>query len=122
MLLSRRQNAEKNHDIKTADMTFANVAQFRYMRKRVTDQNLIQEEIKRRLNSGNRCYQSVQNLLSSRLLYKNVKIKKKNIYIVTCQRIAKQRLDKHPALHARKTRTNLRFEVFTAVTMKNAVF
>jgi hypothetical protein len=33
-----------------------------------------QEEIKRRLNSGNACYHSVQNLLSSRLLLKNLKI------------------------------------------------
>jgi hypothetical protein len=41
----------------------------------VTNQNLIQEEIKRRLNSGNACYHSVQNLLSSRLLSKNVKIR-----------------------------------------------
>jgi hypothetical protein len=32
-------------------------------------------EIKRRLNSGNACYHSVQNLLSSRLLSKNVRIK-----------------------------------------------
>jgi hypothetical protein len=39
----------------------------------VTNQNLIQEKIKRRLNSGNACYHSVQNLLSSRLLSKNVK-------------------------------------------------
>jgi hypothetical protein len=36
----------------------------------VTDQNLIQEEIKRRLNSGNACYHSVKNLLPSRLLSK----------------------------------------------------
>jgi hypothetical protein len=36
---------------------------------------LIQEEIKRRLNSGNVCYHSVQNLLSSRLPSKNVKIR-----------------------------------------------
>jgi hypothetical protein len=41
----------------------------------VTKQNLIQEEIKRRLNSGNACYHSVQNLLSSRLLCKNIKIR-----------------------------------------------
>jgi hypothetical protein len=33
------------------------------------------EEIKRRLNSGNACYHSVQNLLSSPLLTKNVKIR-----------------------------------------------
>jgi hypothetical protein len=39
----------------------------------VTNQNLIQDEIKRRLNSGNACYHSVQNLLSSPLLSKNVK-------------------------------------------------
>jgi hypothetical protein len=36
---------------------------------------LIQEEIKRRLNSGNACYHSVQNLLSSHLLSKNVKVR-----------------------------------------------
>jgi hypothetical protein len=36
---------------------------------------LIQEEIKRRLNSGNACYLSVQNILSSRLLSKNVKVR-----------------------------------------------
>jgi hypothetical protein len=41
---------------------------------RVTNQNSIQEEIKRRMNSGNACYHSVQNLLSSRLLSKNVKV------------------------------------------------
>jgi hypothetical protein len=40
----------------------------------VTNQNLIQDEIKRRLNSGNACYHSVQNLLSSRLLSENLKI------------------------------------------------
>jgi hypothetical protein len=36
---------------------------------------LIQEEIKRILNSGNASYHSVQNLLSSQLLLKNLKIK-----------------------------------------------
>jgi hypothetical protein len=41
----------------------------------VTIQNLIQEEIKRRLNSGNACYHSVQNLLSSYLLSKSIKIR-----------------------------------------------
>jgi hypothetical protein len=41
----------------------------------ITNENLIQEEIERRLNSGNTCYRSVQNLLSSRLLSKNVKVR-----------------------------------------------
>jgi hypothetical protein len=38
-------------------------------------QNFIQDEIKRRLNSDNVCYRSVQNLLSSRLLSKSVTIR-----------------------------------------------
>jgi hypothetical protein len=37
--------------------------------------NLVQEEIKTRIISVNSCYHSVQNLLSSRLLSKHVKIK-----------------------------------------------
>jgi hypothetical protein len=41
----------------------------------VTDQNLIQDEIKEILNSGNACYHSVQNRLFSSLLSENVKIK-----------------------------------------------
>jgi hypothetical protein len=36
---------------------------------------LIKEEIKRRLNSGNACYHSVQSLLSSHLLSKNLNIR-----------------------------------------------
>jgi hypothetical protein len=51
------------------------VSQFKYLGTKVTNQNLILEEIKRRLNSGNACYHSVQNLLSSYLLSKNVKIR-----------------------------------------------
>jgi hypothetical protein len=39
----------------------------------VTNRILIQEEINRRLYSGNACYRSVQNLRPSRLLSKNVK-------------------------------------------------
>jgi hypothetical protein len=46
-----------------------------YFGTTLTNQNMIQEEIKRRLNSGNDCYHSVQNLLSSRLLSKNIKIR-----------------------------------------------
>ena len=41
----------------------------------LTNKNSIQEEIKSRLQSGNACYHSVQNLLSSSLLSKNLKIK-----------------------------------------------
>ncbi|PNF23216.1 hypothetical protein B7P43_G02735 [Cryptotermes secundus] len=75
MLLSRHQNAGQNHDIKIGNRCFENLAQFRYLGTVITDRNLIQEEIKRRLNSGNACYHSVQNFLSSRLLSKNIKIR-----------------------------------------------
>jgi hypothetical protein len=51
------------------------VAQFRYLGTTATNQNLIREEIKRRLNSGNACYHSVQNSLSSRPMSKNIIIK-----------------------------------------------
>jgi hypothetical protein len=50
---------------------FENAVQFRYLRTTATNRNLMQEEIKGRLNSGNACYHSVQNFLSSRLLSKN---------------------------------------------------
>jgi hypothetical protein len=75
MLLSRHQNVGQNQDIKIANRSFENVSQFKYLGTTVTNQILIQEEIKRRLNSGNACYHSVQNLLSSRLLSKNLNIK-----------------------------------------------
>jgi hypothetical protein len=51
------------------------VSQFKYLGTTVTNQSLIQKEIKWRLKSGNACYHSVQNLLSSRLLSKNLKIR-----------------------------------------------
>jgi hypothetical protein len=68
-------NAGQNHDIKIASRCFENVAQLRYLGTTVTNQNLIQKEIKRRLNSGNGCYHLIQNLLSSLLLSKNIKIR-----------------------------------------------
>ena len=48
---------------------------FKYLGTTLTDQNSIAEEIKTRFRAGNACYYSVQNLLSSRLLSKNLKIK-----------------------------------------------
>jgi hypothetical protein len=36
------------HDIKTADRCFENVAQFRYLGTTITNQNFIQNEIKKR--------------------------------------------------------------------------
>jgi hypothetical protein len=48
---------------------------FKYLATTLPDQNSIQEEIKSRLKSGNVCYHSVQNLLSSILLPGNINIK-----------------------------------------------
>jgi hypothetical protein len=75
MLQSYRQTAGQNHYMKIANRCFKNVVHLKYLGKTVKDQNLIQEEIKRRLNSGNACYHSVQSLLSSHLLSKNLKLR-----------------------------------------------
>jgi hypothetical protein len=69
-LLSCLWNAGQNQDIKIANRSFENMSQFRYLGTTVTNQNLIQEEIRRILNSGNAYYCSVQNLLSSCLQLK----------------------------------------------------
>jgi hypothetical protein len=75
MLLSRHQNAEQNHNIKIVNRYFENVAQLKYLETTVTNQNLIQQEIKRRLNSDVAFYHSVQKLLYFLLVSKNVKIR-----------------------------------------------
>ena len=55
--------------------TFERVEEFKYLGTTLTIQNSIREEIKSRLRSGNACYHLVQNLLSSRLLSRKLKIK-----------------------------------------------
>jgi len=76
MIVSREQNAGRYHNIKTDNSSFERVEQFKYLGTTLTQQNSIQEEIKIRWKSGNACYHSVQNLLSSSLLSKNKKPKK----------------------------------------------
>jgi hypothetical protein len=49
-LLSHHQKAGQKDDIKIANRSFENVAQFKYFGMTVTNQNLIHKEIKRRLN------------------------------------------------------------------------
>jgi hypothetical protein len=75
MSVSREENAHQNMDIKIAKRSFENVSQFKYLGMTVTNPNMIWKTIKRRLNSGSACYLSAQNLLSSRLLSKIVKIR-----------------------------------------------
>jgi sorting nexin-29 len=78
MVMSRDRNAGGGHSVKTDNSSIERVEEFKYLGTTLTDQNCIQEEIKNRLKLGNACYYSVLNLLSSRLLWKNLKIK---IYI-----------------------------------------
>ena len=78
MVVSRDQNAGRSHSVRSDNSTFERVEEFKYLGTTLTNQNSIHEEIKSRLRSGNACYHSVQSLLSSRLLSKNLKTK---IYI-----------------------------------------
>jgi hypothetical protein len=75
MVMSRDRNAGRSHGVKTDNSSIARVEELKYLGATLSDQNSIQEEIKSRLKLGNDCYHSVQNLLSSRLLSRNLKIK-----------------------------------------------
>jgi hypothetical protein len=76
MVMSRDQNAGQNRNIKIDNKSFERVEHFKYLGTTVTNRKSIQVEIKSRLKSGNACYHSVQDLLSSSLLSKNTKIKR----------------------------------------------
>jgi len=71
MVMSREQNVGRSHNIKIDNSSFERVEELKYLGANLTNQNYIQEEIKGRPNSGNACYLSAQNLLSSSLLSKN---------------------------------------------------
>jgi hypothetical protein len=64
--------------MKTDNISFESVEEFTCLGTTLLKQNSIQEEVKSRLKLGYACYHSVQNLLPSSLLSKNLKIK---IYI-----------------------------------------
>jgi hypothetical protein len=57
--------------MKFVNSFFERVEDFKYLGRNLLNQNSIQEEIKSRLNSGNACCHSEQNLLSSSVLSKN---------------------------------------------------
>jgi hypothetical protein len=65
---------QMTQSIKIGNRSFERVAKFKYLGTTLTDQNCILEEIKSRLNSG--MLATIRfSLLSSRLLYRNIKVK-----------------------------------------------
>jgi len=74
-VISRDQDAGRSHNIKIASNSFERAEKFRYLGRILANQNSIQEENKSRLKSGNACYSSVNSLLSSSLLSKNLTFK-----------------------------------------------
>ena len=65
IVMSRDQNAGRSHSVKIDNSSFEKIGEFNYLGTTLTNQNCIQDEIKSRLTTGNACYHSVQNILSS---------------------------------------------------------
>jgi hypothetical protein len=74
MLMSRSQKIGQKHSIKIGSRSFEDVAKFKHLVAKLTEQNWMHEEINSRLNSGKACYHSDQSLLSSSLLSRNLEV------------------------------------------------
>ncbi|KAJ4442605.1 hypothetical protein ANN_04194 [Periplaneta americana] len=75
MIMSRGQNIVRNGTITIGDLSFEKVEKFKYLGATVTNINDTREEIKHRINMRTACYYSVEKLLSSNLLSKNLKVR-----------------------------------------------
>ncbi len=73
MVISREQIAGLSHTVKVDICSIESVEEFKYLGTMLKNQYSIQEEIKGRLKLGNAYCHSVQKLLSSSLLSKNLK-------------------------------------------------
>jgi hypothetical protein len=73
MVVSRGQNARQIY-ITIDNSSSERVEQFRCLGNTLTNQNSIQKEIESRLKSGYYCCHSVENIFSSSLLSKNMRI------------------------------------------------
>jgi hypothetical protein len=82
VIMSCHLNFGQNQNIRIANESFESVATFKYLGTTLTNQNDTHDEIKSRLYLGNACYYSVQNLLSSRLITKELKMKINKIIIL----------------------------------------
>jgi hypothetical protein len=75
VVMSQDWNAGQSHNIKIDNSSLKGWKSSKCLGTTVTNRNSIQEEIKSILKSGNTCYHSVQNLLSSNILYKNLRLR-----------------------------------------------
>jgi hypothetical protein len=71
MIMSHHLNSGQNQYIRIANESFENVGKFKHLWMTLKNRNDNHDEIKSRLNSGNACYYSVKNLLSSHLMSKS---------------------------------------------------
>jgi hypothetical protein len=74
MFMAREYKSGRAQNIKIRNKFCQGEEQLKCLRKDLTNQYCIQEEIKSRTNSVNACCHSVQNLFSSSLLSKTIKI------------------------------------------------
>ncbi|KAJ4436605.1 hypothetical protein ANN_16638 [Periplaneta americana] len=75
MIMSRDENIVRNGNIRIGNLSFEEVEKFKYLGAKITNINDTREKIKHRINMGNACYYSVEKLLSSSLLSKNLKVR-----------------------------------------------
>ncbi|KAJ4426305.1 hypothetical protein ANN_27119 [Periplaneta americana] len=82
MIMSRDENIVRNGNIKIGSLSSEEVEKLKYLGATVTNINDTREEIKNRINMGNACYYSVEKILSSSLLSKNLKVRIYNTVIL----------------------------------------
>ena len=65
MITSPQQNVIQNQNIGLVigNLSFENVEKFKYLGVTVTNKNDIREGIKRRINMGNSCYYSLEEIV-----------------------------------------------------------
>jgi hypothetical protein len=83
-MIMSHPNSGQNQNIRIANESFEKLAKFKYFGTTLTNHNNIHDVPKSRLNSGNACYYSVQNILSSRLISKDLNIKTYKTNFASC--------------------------------------